>query len=101
MKLPTTTRQQQRQEEARQLHEQLWQSYLDPSSGKVFLVAPIEQAGRELQKLSGNLHAFWNRRGYRLRARQTTGGFSVWIEAFTDQPVEAYSREDWHTPVAS
>ncbi len=109
MKLPAITKRQQRQEDARALHEQLWQRYQDlqllgplqpdESPMRVFIASKAGEQGQELLRLASNLHRFWNSRGFRFRCRQSANpcGFYVWIEAFTDTPEPAYSRVSWQT----
>jgi hypothetical protein len=79
MRLPAKPGKQQRTEEARELHELLWRTYLDPALGRVFIAS--DQAGLDLIKLSGNLHRFWTGRGFRLQCKQVKDktGFHVWL----------------------
>ena len=70
-------------EDARQFHEKLYAVYLDnPAKGCVFVPATEAGAGKDLVRLSGNLHRFWTSRGFRLNCAQAEDGRDgvlVWL----------------------
>lgn len=94
MKLPTRTFRQQQQEEARTLHERLWTVYQQAQEAeragltdeerthlRVTVPSLPGQAGRDVQRLSSNLHRFWLVRAYRFHCRQVPDktGVEAWI----------------------
>jgi hypothetical protein len=92
MRLPAKPGKQQRREDARELHELLWRAYQDPTLERVFILSAPDRAGRDLIRLSSNMHGFWIARGFRLRCKQNKDrtGFHVWLEAIVRKasPVE-------------
>jgi len=81
MRLPAFTRRHQQQEDARLIHERLWEQHLEQR--RVFIPAPPECTAHRLQaRYSGNLRKFWNERGYLFRTEtdKQFNGLWVWLE---------------------
>lgn len=77
MRLPTLSRRQQQQEDARVFHESLWCAYLEQQ--KIRVVPGPEGVKVTQARVSGNLRRFWNERGYLLKTKRVGGALAVWI----------------------
>jgi len=77
-------------EDARQFHERLYENYLfrgelglldNDSASSLHLEASERGAKVDLVKLSGNLHRFWAKRGFKLRCKcdKEQKGIYVWL----------------------
>lgn len=93
MRLPASSPQHARQEDARELHERLWDAYqaegAGTCNGRVFIPSLPGQSGKDLIRVTNNLHRFWQARGFRLHARQLPdrSGFEMWVEPMrAEQP---------------
>lgn len=85
MRLPATTPQQQRTEEARVLHEELYAAWRSPDPHpRLLIVSPDRDASLQVtqNRIESNLHRFWGTRGFILRSRQVPERRAVefWIE---------------------
>ena len=66
MRLPCITAEQTNHEDARQLHERLYQNFLAGNTERVNVGTPDRAV-----TLSGNLHRFWRARGFHFRISGT------------------------------
>jgi hypothetical protein len=91
MRLPAITVRQAQQEDARQLHDDLYRAYQQPAAGRVFIEVPQTYAAAYAKNLQDALHRFWVKRGYRLRCKRDVarGGFYLWLEPLTGQETAA------------
>jgi len=84
MRLPTMTKRQAQEEDARILHEQLWDRVLDPTLPR--LTYNSADPRTERLKVVGNIRRFWAARGYVLCSTANDAGYALWLEP---KPVRA------------
>lgn len=82
MRLPACSPQQQKTEDARAFHEDLWRAY--KTGDRVFIATAGHDAYGELLWLSGSRHRFWNSRGFIMRSEMVKRdgkylGFYLWL----------------------
>ena len=86
MRLPSLTRRQTAQEGARELHEELWQAFRAEGPSLTMTSTP-ETVEEDRKRVVGNLHKFWDARGYTLcsSTRGDKSGYRIWLEAKAGQ----------------
>lgn len=80
MRLPTLTARQEKYEDARQMHETLYEFYL--RGERLALAYLPEDAPEQSLRRVGALHGFWQRRGYIVHLKQQPNrqGYWLWLE---------------------
>lgn len=81
MRLPAITKRQQAYEDARLVHERLYDARLAGQR----VVIPSTDPKRTQAYYSGNLRRFWNERGFALKTKTVPAGLELWIEPLTYQ----------------